>query len=134
MGSSRARAPRGARAARPVHRYERRRPGTLVYLDIKKLGKIGREGHRIHGDRRRKTRGIGWEYVHVAIDDCTRYSFAEVLASEDGPTTAGFLRRATATSPRSAFASGGSSPTAGATPHAADRPSVDAPLPPADQR
>jgi transposase InsO family protein len=81
---------------RPVHRYERRRPGTLVHLDIKKLGKIGRVGHRIHGDRRRATRGIGWEYVHVAIDDCTRYGFAEVLASEDGPTTAGFLARATA--------------------------------------
>jgi transposase InsO family protein len=81
---------------RPVVRYERRRPGTLVHLDIKKLGKIARVGHRIHGDRRRRTRGIGWEYVHVAIDDCTRYAYAEVLAGEDGPTTAAFVTRALA--------------------------------------
>lgn len=57
-------------------------------------GKIGRVGHRVHGDRRARVRGIGWEYVHVAIDDCTRYSYAEVLPAEDGPTTAAFLTRA----------------------------------------
>lgn len=79
---------------RPVVRYERRRPGTLVHLDVKKLGKIGRVGHRMHGDRTTRVRGIGWEYVHVAIDDCTRVGYAEVLADEQGATTAGFLQRA----------------------------------------
>lgn len=79
---------------RPVQRYERRRPGTLVHFDVKKLGKIGRVGHRMHGDRTTRVRGIGWEYVHVAIDDCTRLGYAEVLADEQGETTAGFLQRA----------------------------------------
>lgn len=81
---------------RPVVRYERRRPGALLHLDIKKLGRIGRIGHRIHGDFRRRRRGLGWEYVHVAIDDCTRLGYVEVLPAEDGPTTAGFLTRALA--------------------------------------
>ncbi len=81
---------------RPIVRYEHRRPGALVHLDIKKLGRIGRVGHRIHGDRTTRVRGIGWEYVHVAIDDCSRLAYAEVLAGEDGPTTAAFLTRALA--------------------------------------
>lgn len=81
---------------RPVLRYEHRRPGALVHLDIKKLGKIGRIGHRIHGDRRRRSRRLGWEHVHVAIDDCTRLAYAEVLPRDDGPTTAAFLTRALA--------------------------------------
>lgn len=81
---------------RPILRYEHRRPGALVHLDIKKLGKIGRVGHRIHGDRRRRSRRLGWEHVHVAIDDCTRLAYAEVLARDDGPTTAAFLTRALA--------------------------------------
>jgi transposase InsO family protein len=81
---------------RPIQRYERRRPGTLVHLDVKKLGKIGRVGHRMHGDRTARVRGIGWEYVHVAIDDCTRVGYAEVLADEQGATTVGFLERACA--------------------------------------
>ena len=81
---------------RPVLRYEHRRPGALVHLDIKKLGKIGRIGHRIHGDRRTRVRRIGWEFVHVAIDDCTRLAYAEVLAHEDAPATAAFLTRALA--------------------------------------
>lgn len=79
---------------RPVYRYEHARPGALLHLDIKKLGKIGRVGHRIHGDRRTRVRGIGWEYVHVAIDDCSRLAYAEVLPGEDGPTAASFLTRA----------------------------------------
>lgn len=79
---------------RPVIRYEKARPGELVHVDVKKLGRIGRVGHRIHGDRRTRVRGIGWEYVHVAIDDCTRLGYAEVLADETGATTVGFLRRA----------------------------------------
>lgn len=80
----------------PIVRYEHARPGALVHLDIKKLGKIGRVGHRRHGDRTRRARGIGWEFVHVAIDDCTRLAYAEVCAGEDAPTTAAFLTRALA--------------------------------------
>ena len=79
---------------RPVVRYEHARPGDLVHVDVKKLGRIGRVGHRIHGDRRTRVRGIGWEYVHVAVDDCSRVSYVEVLADERGDTTAAFLRRA----------------------------------------
>jgi transposase InsO family protein len=81
---------------RPIVRYEHARPGALVHLDIKKLGRIGRVGHRMSGDRTSRVRGIGWEFVHVAIDDCTRLAYAEVLAAEDGPTTADFLTRALA--------------------------------------
>jgi transposase InsO family protein len=81
---------------RPVLRYEHARPGNLLHLDSKKLGRFARVGHRIHGDRRRRTRALGWEYVHVAIDDCTRLSYAEILPNETGPTTAGFLARALA--------------------------------------
>jgi transposase InsO family protein len=78
----------------PVRRYERQRPGELLHVDIKKLGRIAGLGHRITGDRRHRARGIGWEYVHVAIDDCSRVSYAEVLRDERGETVAGFLRRA----------------------------------------
>ncbi|GAB1342053.1 IS481 family transposase [Gemmatimonas sp.] len=81
---------------RPVVRYERERPGELVHLDIKKLGKIGRVGHRLHGNRRARARGIGWEYTHVALDDHSRLAYAEVLADETAETTAGFLQRAVA--------------------------------------
>lgn len=82
--------------ATPVRRYERAYPGELVHLDVKKLGRIGRVGHRIHGDRRTRVRGIGWEFLHVAIDDHSRLAYAEVLANETGTTAAGFLQRATA--------------------------------------
>jgi transposase InsO family protein len=80
--------------AEPVHRYERARPGELLHVDIKKLGRIAGLGHRITGDRRHRARGVGWEYVHVAIDDCSRLSYAEVLRDERGETVAAFLRRA----------------------------------------
>lgn len=80
----------------PVHRYERRVPGALVHLDIKKLGRIGRVGHRIHGNRRARVRGIGWEYLHVAIDDATRLAYAALLPDETAVSTAGFLRQAVA--------------------------------------
>jgi transposase InsO family protein len=86
--------PRPHRSASPANRYEWPAAGDLLHLDIKKLGKIGRIGHRIHGDRRRGTPGIGWEAVHVAIDDCVRLAYAEVLADETKAVTAGFLRRA----------------------------------------
>jgi len=78
----------------PVVRYERESPGDLIHLDIKRLGKIGRVGHRIHGDRRTRVYGIGWEFAHVAIDDFSRVAYVEVLPREDGVTTAAFLRRA----------------------------------------
>jgi transposase InsO family protein len=74
----------------------RARPGELVHIDVKKLGKIGRPGHRVNGNRRTRSRGIGWEYVHVAVDDATRLAFVEVLADEKGVTAVSFLRRAVA--------------------------------------
>jgi transposase InsO family protein len=81
----------------PENRYEHRRPGDLVHLDVKKLGRIsGYYGHRITGDRRNQRRGAGWDYVHVAIDDRTRIAYAEVLRDETGETSAAFLRRAVA--------------------------------------
>ena len=78
----------------PVVRYERERPGELLHVDTKRLGRIGRVGHRIHGDRTTRVRGIGWETVHVAIDDATRIAYVEVLADEQTPTVVGFLARA----------------------------------------
>jgi transposase InsO family protein len=90
-----ARLPRLAPPA-PVVRYERAYPGELVHLDVKKLGRIGRVGHRIHGDRRTRARGVGWEYLHVAIDDHSRLAYAELLPDEQGPTAAHFLTRAVA--------------------------------------
>ena len=80
----------------PANSYERPRPGELVHVDVKKLGKIGRPGHRVNGDRRTRKRGIGWEFVHVAVDDATRLAYVEVLADEKAATAAGFLRRAVA--------------------------------------
>ena len=77
----------------PVVRYQRERPGELIHVDIKKLGRIGRVGHRIHGDRTTRVRGIGWEFVHVAIDDASRLAYAEVLPNERSPSSTGFLRR-----------------------------------------
>ena len=80
----------------PANRYERKRPGELVHIDVKKLGRIGRPGHRVNGDPRTRTRGIGWEYVHVAIDDATRLVYVEVLDDEKAVTAVAFLRRAVA--------------------------------------
>jgi len=77
----------------PVVRYEYRYAGELVHLDIKKLGRIGRVGHRITGDRRSRVRGIGWEFVHVAVDDATRLAYVEVLPDEQGVTCVRFLWR-----------------------------------------
>lgn len=78
----------------PVIRYERENPGELLHLDTKKLGKIQGIGHRIHGDHSRRSRGAGWEFAHLAIDDHTRLSYVEVLPDEGGETTAQFLQRA----------------------------------------
>lgn len=81
----------------PPNRYERKRPGELLHLDVKKLGRIaGHAGHRIHGDRTTRIRGAGWEFVHVCVDDASRLVYAEVLPDELGTTTAAFLERALA--------------------------------------
>lgn len=78
----------------PIRRYEKEHPGELLHLDIKKLGKIRGVGHRITGDKTKRARGIGWEFVHVCIDDASRVSYVEVLDDEKGPTASAFLRRA----------------------------------------
>lgn len=80
----------------PIVRYEWKRPGDLLHLDVKKLGRFWQPGHRVHGDRQKASRGAGWEFVHVAIDDRSRVAYVEVLGNERGPTTVAFLRRAIA--------------------------------------
>ena len=79
-----------------VVRYERSRPGSLVHMDIKKLARIGRVGHRIHGDYRRRARGVGWEFYHAAIDDASRVAYGEVLGSERKEDAVAFLLRVVA--------------------------------------
>lgn len=80
----------------PVIRYERERPGELVHLDTKRLGRIGAGGgHRVHGRSERvRHRGIGWNHVHVAVDDHSRLAYAEELDDESPATTVAFLDRA----------------------------------------
>jgi transposase InsO family protein len=91
----------------PAQRYERARPGELIHIDVKKLGRIqGGAGHRIAGRPRSNPvrrdrsgvdrRTVGWEYVHVAIDDATRLAYVEVLSDEKAITAVAFLRRAVA--------------------------------------
>jgi transposase InsO family protein len=89
----------------PPNRYQRARPGELVHIDIKKLGRIRGAGHRVTGSRasQRKTRrngrrvGVaGWEFVHVCVDDATRLAYVEVLDDETASTAVAFLRRAVA--------------------------------------
>ena len=83
----------------PARRYERSRPGELVHVDVKKLGRIDRAGHRALGRGPGRHAGKskhGWEFVHIAIDDATRLAHAEVLADERAETAVGFLRRAVA--------------------------------------
>jgi transposase InsO family protein len=82
-------------------RYERSRPGELVHIDVKKLGKIARPGHRVTGrvsasGHHRRRYDLGWEFVHVAVDDYSRLAYAEVLADEKATTIVGFLCRAVA--------------------------------------
>jgi transposase InsO family protein len=90
----------------PAQRYERARPGELIHIDVKKLGRIkGGAGKRITGTRRhhqlaitdaagRRRKTAGWDFVHIAIDDCTRLAYAEVLSDEKATTAAAFLARA----------------------------------------
>jgi len=89
---------RGRIGLEQPQRYERSRPGELLHVEVKKLGRIDRPGHRVTGSRhdRRNQGKKGWEYVHVAIDDYSRLAYAEVLADEKAATAIGFLRRALA--------------------------------------
>jgi transposase InsO family protein len=77
----------------PVQRYEWPHVGDLLHIDLKRLGRVTQIGHRIHGDRRRRGRRVGWEHLHVAIDDATRLTYAEVLPAADASTCAAFLQR-----------------------------------------
>ena len=92
----------------PPNRYERKRAGELVHVDIKKLARISKRGagHRVLGTGKRASQfkvggnhgrgATGWEFVHVCVDDATRLAYVEVLGNEKGGTAAGFLRRAVA--------------------------------------
>jgi transposase InsO family protein len=90
----------------PPNRYERRRAGELLHVDVKKLGRIRVAGHRVTGKRNqrrttytpdgRRIGDAGWEFVHVCVDDATRLAYVEVLSDEKATTAAGFLRRAVA--------------------------------------
>jgi transposase InsO family protein len=78
----------------PVRRYQRELCGELLHLDVKKLGRFDRTGHRITSSRLGRSKGAGWDFVHVAIDDATRLAYVEVLPDEKRATTTGFLVRA----------------------------------------
>ncbi len=82
----------------PPNRYERASAGELIHIDVKKLGRIGAKGagHRVTGNRGKgqRSRGAGWEYVHVCVDDATRLAYVEVLDNEQAITAIGFLKRA----------------------------------------
>jgi len=88
--------------AEPVRRYEREHPGELIHIDIKKLGRIDGIGHRITGDRTRQSNrrgrgeGLGWEYVHVCIDDASRIAFSQVMADEKKGSAVAFLEASVA--------------------------------------
>lgn len=82
----------------PVRRYERENPGELIHIDIKKLGRFSRTGHRITGNRKGQsnTRGVGWEFVHVCIDDASRVAFTQIKPNEKKRSATAFLRDAVA--------------------------------------
>ena len=89
-GVSRLRLP----AREPVQRYERARPGELLHVDIKKLGRFWTIGKRVYGDRLTRNRRAGWQYLHLAIDDHSRLAYCELLPSERPQDCVAFLRRA----------------------------------------
>jgi transposase InsO family protein len=83
--------------APPVRRYEREKPGELIHIDIKKLGRFARAGHRATGQRQGcRNEGAGWEFVHVAIDDHSRLAFARIMANEKKRSATAFLKAALA--------------------------------------
>jgi transposase len=100
----------------PAERYERARPGELIHIDVKKLGRIqGGAGKRVRDGLRKhyntrltdaagtRRNTVGWDFVHIAIDDATRLAYAEVLSDEKATTAVGFLRRALAFFARHGF-------------------------------
>lgn len=80
----------------PIVRYERERPGELIHVDTKKLGRIVRPSHRVTGNRRDSVDGAGWEYLHLAVDDHSRLAYTEVLPDETKQSATAFLLRAVA--------------------------------------
>ena len=83
--------------AEPVRRYQREHPGELIHIDIKKLGRIGSVGHRItgrHPGAINRHRGIGWEFVHVCIDDASRVAFVQIMANQRKESAVAFLEAA----------------------------------------
>lgn len=79
----------------PVRRYQWENPGDMLHIDIKKLGRFEQAGHRVHGDRRKaRSRGAGWEFVHVCIDDASRIATAQILANERQESVVAFLSSA----------------------------------------
>lgn len=84
--------------AEPPRRYEREQPGEMIHIDIKKLGKFNHIGHRITGDRRGQgnSRGVGWEFLHVCIDDASRVAFSQIMTTERGHCAVAFLTAAVA--------------------------------------
>ena len=84
--------------AEPVRRYERATPGEMVHIDIKKLGRFDKVGHRITGDRtgQSNSRGVGWEFVHVCIDDHSRVAFSQIKPDEKADSAVPFLKAAVA--------------------------------------
>jgi transposase InsO family protein len=88
--------------AEPVRRYQRDHPGELIHIDIKKLGRFRKVGHRITGDRARRTdlhgrsTHSGWEFVHVCIDDASRIAFSQILPDEKKESAVAFLSAALA--------------------------------------
>ncbi len=89
---------RALEPAEPVRRYERDEPGELIHIDIKKLGRFDQIGHRITGDRtgQSNSRGVGWEFVHVCIDDASRVAFSQVMHDERKASAVAFLKAAVA--------------------------------------
>ena len=82
---------------RPIIRYERSRPGEMIHLDIKKLGRFDKAGHRSTGDRQAgRSRRVGWDFLHVCVDDASRLAYTEILPSERKQDTTAFLQRALA--------------------------------------
>ncbi len=77
-----------------MRRYEHPSPGDLLHLDIKKLGRFQRAGHRVTSDKSQRCRGAGWEFMHVAIDDHTRIAFSQILSDERGHSAVAFLQAA----------------------------------------
>lgn len=78
----------------PVVRYERATPGELLHIDVKKLARIVRPGHRVTGNRAHQPSAVGYDFVHVCVDDSTRFAYVEILADERKHTVSGFLERA----------------------------------------